>query len=249
MSDQWMTYVTRIEETPVIVFLDAQFADAAPIADKPALLRLLVGLRDADDNGFPSAPEQAVLDQLEERLMSVVADNLGGVYVGRLTYQGIRQFFAYAATGDTFHDLATLVMEPFSDYKWKAEAEQDADWQLYREQLLPTKYDEQSIKNQQVVMALVEAGDRIEQPRDVRHWAYFPTDEARQQYIERVTAGGMTLVDQNNEGNAPNTFGVCTSMNHAVGGMFIDDLTGGLLDIAEEAGGEYDGWESPVVTG
>ncbi len=247
MSESWMTFVTRIEETPVIMFVDGQFADTAPVETMPKLLRMQINLREPDANGFPSEAEQTLLDQLEARIMEIVSANLNGVYVGRMTFNGMRTFCSYASTDENYEALTTHVMESFSDYAWGVDTADDPAWSMYREQLLPTKYDKQSMKNAQVVNALFEAGDQIDQPRDVRHWAYFPTDEARQAYIQRVTDGGMTVESQSEHDDKALPFGVATAMNHAVAGMYIDDLTCGLLDIAEDLGGEYDGWESPVV--
>ena len=142
-------------------------------------------------------------------------------------------------------------MQEQPSYRFNCKAAEDPKWDGYRQVLLPTKYDWQTIKNQQVVRALMDAGDNLEAQRPGQHFAYFPAEEARDNYVKRVTEGGfeissLPMADPVEKSERP--FGVVATLTHPiVGGTLLDDLTCGLLDAAEEVGGEYDGWETPVV--
>lgn len=240
--------MTTVSELPAVMFVDGQYAEVAPVATQSSLLQLRVKILNADENGFPGEVEQVQLDELEEQLIALIDANYSGVYVGRVTLGGSRIFYAYAATGLGFETHITAAMKEFEDYEWSVDVEEDAEWSCYVESLLPDKYDVQTMKNQQVIQELMEHGDQLETPREVLHWAYFPDTDSRQAFIDRVKEGGMEVDGLTEPDEEADAYGVTVKLDHALDGEFLDDLTCGLLDIAEEHGGEYDGWESPVVS-
>ena len=79
--------------------------------------------------------------------------------------------------------------------------------------------------NRKIADILHDHGDDLSRVREIDHWAYFPSDEARAAFIANCKALGMTIARN----------------------MAPDDLTTRLIAFAQEVGGEYDGWETQIL--
>ncbi len=96
------------------------------------------------------------------------------------------------------------------------------------------------------VAALVAEGDPLTKARQVDHWSFFPTADARDRFIAEVAPLGFTASDTDAEGEPPNTFCAYVSRVDHVDLESIHRVVMTLFRAAERHGGEYDGWECPV---
>lgn len=96
------------------------------------------------------------------------------------------------------------------------------------------------------VATLAQRGDPLTKPRQVDHWAYFPTAAARDRFVEEVIPLGFTTSDADSVGQAPNPFCACVSRVDPVDLESIHRVVMTLFRAAKRHAGDYDGWECPV---
>jgi hypothetical protein len=104
-------------------------------------------------------------------------------------------------------------------------------------------------KNERVADALIEHGDSLAEARPVQHWAYFPTDKSRAQFIafiERRFTGIETHMNSMSRGREHAVTFWHTGVPDSDS---MTEVTGMLSLAAESCGGAYDGWETQVLSG
>ena len=107
--------------------------------------------------------------------------------------------------------------------------------------------DEQSTKNQQIIDTLRSHGDALTQVREIDHWAYFPTGFLRAQFVVKCDSAGFDLVSTSDPQAPGQQYGARVSHRDVPGEEVMARIVGLLCDLAEECGGEYDGWETQIV--
>jgi hypothetical protein len=107
-------------------------------------------------------------------------------------------------------------------------------------------HDDQVCLNSHVLDALREHGDALTAVREIDHFAYFSNAELCIQFIDKCLAVGFKL----------RTTGPAATDDSFLAQVFHNDvpdeetlgkITSLLVDLAQEYGGEYDGWETQVV--
>ena len=105
-----------------------------------------------------------------------------------------------------------------------------------------------NIKNKRVIEVLEQHGDKLTQSRQVRHWAYFKNKEDRQAFIAEVQEIGYLLGYESEHKGHERSFGVCFHKLHHIDQGAMDSIYAELSEVAESCGGEYDGWETELIT-
>jgi hypothetical protein len=103
-----------------------------------------------------------------------------------------------------------------------------------------------STRNHEVLRALREHGDTLTQPREIVHWAYFPTAATRALFIEKAVEIGFELNGTSDPNEKSREFGARVSHLAIPGEEVIERVTASLSQLAERCGGDYDGWETQV---
>lgn len=170
-------------------------------------------------------------------------------FVGRITSSGRRELYCYGAAAHALEDAARSAMSGYPDYSYRVGNQPDESWSQYLDLLYPGPADYQKIQNRRVIDALKEHGDPLTVPRPVRHWAYFGTPEQQGTFVERITRDGFVVSEDGLSDETPGEwpFGVTAERIDPVTEESMDRVVLGLVAIAEECGGEYDGWEAQVV--
>ena len=249
MSDKWESYFAPIDDEVAAILVDLGIADSAPDPERPVLLWMWLTMQSPDENGFASEEEEEVLTQIEDSFIDAVELTTGGYLVGRVTTSGRREFYFYAKSGEGFDDTVAEAMEPFEDYEYEADVQDDAEWAQYFNVLYPGDEDAQQIFNRRVIDRLAESGDSLTTPRRVDHFANFPSEESRSEFIADAVAAGYEVVSQKrrDESDTEFPFSVGLQRDSAVDWETIEDITFELFDLARQHQGEYDGWGSEVV--
>jgi regulator of RNase E activity RraB len=91
-------------------------------------------------------------------------------------------------------------------------------------------------------------GDPLTAPRPVRHWVYFTSPENRAEFVSRAMSKGFQITDEHesDDPEAERPYGVTLERIDRVDRDSINEVTLDLFDLAQELGGEYDGWETTV---
>lgn len=104
---------------------------------------------------------------------------------------------------------------------------------------------EEFIKNEEVRSVLRENGDDCRSPRAIQHYAYFPDAKGQKTYLDFVASRGYRIDDEHNEAEGRNAWAVIFSQVQIP--IRIDSETAILREYAQTLGGDYDGWETPVI--
>lgn len=248
MSDNWDFYFCTVDEKPASIFLDLGIASEAPMRAFPDMAYVRLHIRKPEPNGMPNREESEVLRVIEDSLVADLC--LGGkaVYVGRSTCDGCRDLFFYTMPASGWEGRVRQLMSSFSDYEFEAEARNEPDWQTYRDFLYPEDTERQQMWNSRVCESLQRAGDDLTQEREINHWAYFPDSASRDVFIEGAAKMGFTARSTTNPEKEGDSFGVQVSRSDVPSFQGIDHIVRPLFTLAKDAGGDYDGWETEVVT-
>ncbi|PQO36884.1 hypothetical protein C5Y96_06895 [Blastopirellula marina] len=249
MSDDWNAYITRIEDSITSILLDMGIVDDAPDPQRTWLVRVSIALQNPDEYGMTTNEEFDAINPLEEAIVEAIEQGLDAVHVGCMTHDGQRAVVFYSPTFEGVDVALGPVMQAYSTYELRSSCQEDAEWGFYFEIMFPSPYEMQSMSNSSVLQGLLEAGDSLEQERVVSHWAYFPSEQARAQFIVSVQEKGYEVDQESLDTNAepPNPFGVQIDRVDHVDQASIDQITIELFELAQSLEGTYDGWETFVV--
>jgi len=247
MSKDWDFYACRIDHRPASIFVDLALARAAPVARSPALAYVLLEMNAPRSDGLSSQTEFATLAAIEDALEKELCADPHTIYVGRSTAAGRRDFFFYSGDAGDWKDRVGAVMRRFPDYDLDCGTRADPEWRTYFEFLYPSPEDHQRMQNRRVCFKLEKLGDALGEEREIDHWADFPSAAARAAFIERAAALGFRLRGNRDPEKPGDRFGVQLYRRDAPSFEGIDDVTLPLFRLAEELGGDYDGWETMAV--
>lgn len=245
----WGNYFAQRDGHPVSVFLDLDFRKTAPDRARPLLCRVRLAMRAPRADGLSDGAEAGTLHQIEDALCERLAAQADAVLVGRITGGGAREFCFYARAGAQPAAHVDAVVAGFTGYQHTTRSAPDPDWTHYCEQLYPDDDQLQCMNNLKVLEALRERGDVLEVPRPVRHWALFPDQVTRDKFVARMAPDGFAT--ESATGPDPGQalpFAVCLLRTHTPLPGDVDPITLALRRAARDFGGEYDGWESPVMS-
>ncbi len=249
MAEDWDFYIAPVDEQAASIFVNLGMAEAAPDSTRLRLLRVAIPMLAPRADGLSDDSETEALYAVEDALFTAVARGLNARYVGRITSQGRREFFYYGKSAEGFDAALQLVRPKFPNYEITWQDQEDRDWALYFDLLFPSELDMQSIQNRRLVDKLAESGDDLSQPRDIDHFAYFPSQHAREQFLKEVGGEGFSVkLTEAKEPDAEFRFGVQLTRRDRVDLESIDGLAIDLFVRASACGGEYDGWGAPTVT-
>ena len=247
MSKDWDFYLCEVEGKPASVFLDLGVAADAPLARFPFAAVLRLSLLSPSADGLSSRDEFDALTAIEDALAAHLVSR-STTYVGRITSDGRRDFHFYTAAERGWNEQVAAVLAEFPTYRFRCVVESDPDWNTYFETLSPSDEDRERIQNRRTCAALQAQGDRLETPRPIEHWAYFRKSKPRQAFIDQATALGYRideLIDPEEKGE-PYAVRLCCDGIPSLRG--IDEITLPLFRAARECGGQYDGWETQLVS-
>ncbi|PWK05018.1 DUF695 domain-containing protein [Tumebacillus permanentifrigoris] len=245
MSNQWQSYLTRIGDQPGSVRIDFTFTNPEFRPDfLTTMLYVWVKLQNPDTNGLTTAAEAEQLDPIEDGLVELLGAEYGAVPVGVVTTSGRREFYFYAESGDNLHEELAPLLAANPDYAIQFGDKSDPEWQHYFGYLFPSPTEYQWIIDRQIVTQLQDHNDPLT-PRPVQHWLYFRTPESREQVKQQLLSQGFTL---DSEPDGEQAYGLVVIRTDAVDLPSIHEVTVALTQLASAHEGQYDGWETQVIS-
>jgi hypothetical protein len=246
-KEDWDHYVTREQDPPIMVLFDRQYEARAPLRSAGTHYRVQVRMGNPDVHGLGTGREIDTLYEVEEYLFKRVS-RIGLLPVGRRKGGGEDVISFYGPMGKADALRAMSAKAPLRRRRVAVEAESDASWSYYREALLPDAERRRWIYDRMAVALLEEAGDLLVDPRAIDHWAYFPSDAARQRFIRAARRKGFSLDDgPAPRGDGKHRYGAHLVRDDPAELEHIHEVVMTLLRLAERQGGEYDGWEAWIV--
>ncbi len=248
MIEHWASYFSNVNNKLASIFLDIHLRNVAPDSARPWLLWVWIYFKRPRHDGLSSSEEFATLCAIEDKLNLTLMKDGHTVLGGRITTDGRREFYYYASSADAFEAALKGAMNSFPDYDFDFGTQHDPQWNQYVNVLFPSDDDLQKILNREVLDVMEKEGDQPETPREVMHWAYFPSEKNRTDFEGAVRANEYRLDSENHHPESENPFGVCFAKIQSCTGEAIDNAVMALLKLAKQHHGDYDGWEAQVIT-
>lgn len=249
MSETWDYYFCRVNGEIASIFVDFSFQQKAPDRAHPLLLWIWADLNDPRPDGLTSNEEAQVLYKIEEALINALSA-IKGLYVGRITNVGRREFYFYLPNKAPALATAAAVMALFSNYNYKADIQDDRQWRQYLDVLFPSPEAHRSIKNRSVLEALSKAGDDRTQARNIAHFAYFINKNDRSICSAWAKTVGFSATDLPPVANTSGKrWGLLLERIDMPDQETIDRVSFEIEQQAALSKGDYDGWECEVITG
>lgn len=244
MAENWDFYLFDDQGAVSSNFLNMALAEDGPL-DSHAILGLVeITMLTPRPDGLSSDAEAPALNDLEDALVNAL-NEAGAILCGRTTGRGVRTLAFYAAAAAPFEAAARSATREFPAYACEIETKSDPEWDYYFDFLFPSPPEWERMKNEKVLRALTENGDALDTPREIDHWAFFETLPAAIAFAADVAAGGFKLRvppgPLEDEGPVQVQFWRVDAPDD------IDAITAALGEKARALGGDYDGWECPVV--
>lgn len=248
-NSDWDVYFCYIEDMPAFMSVDLGIASVIPLADKPTLLEVVVGLQTVTDNGFPENEEWAILEKIEDAVVSTLEAKLEATFVGKTLNNGKRSFYLY--TGETllFEQTMEAIIAEFPQYRIAYQMEPDEEWSIYKDLLYPDEESLQKIYNNRILLYLQEQGDQPFIPRLISYWLYFSTKEDSDAFSVVAAENAFEVVLQEKlENQADKSYKLVLAKVDTADEDTINETTISLMQLAEQYKGEFDGWETQVIS-
>lgn len=246
MTDKWDFYFCTIEERPASIALDLGAAEAGPDPTRPFLLCVRLAMLRPRPDGLSSSEEAPELNALEKRLDEALTAACGAEQVGRLTWNGVRELFYYGRSDEEIERALRVATEGSPDREVQWRHEHDPEWTFYRDFLYPSPGQMQWILDRRVVDQLRSHGDSLEVPRPVDHYVNFTDRAARDEFLKLAVERGFEGRTSDVEDEAAPRFCAHLVREDPVDLSHIHEVVLELRALADEHGGEYDGWGCPV---
>lgn len=244
MAENWDFYLFDDQGAVSSNFLDMALAEDGPLDSHPILGLVEVTMLTPRPDGLSSDSEAPALNAVEDTIVSAMTQ-YGAVHCGRTTGRGLRTLAFYAPSVASFEAASRSAMRHFPAYAYEIETRADPDWDYYFEFLFPSPPEWERMKNEKVLRALIDEGDTLETPREIDHWAFFETLQAATTFAADIAASGFKLRvppgPLEDEGPIQVQFWRVDAPDD------IDGITADLGEKARALGGDYDGWECPVM--
>ena len=166
---------------------------------------------------------------------------------GRITADGRREFYYYAPRSEQLEAAVEDTIKRFRGYEFDYGWKRDPSWTQYVEILYPSEEDRQRIQNRKVLDVLEQKGDTLQRPRDVWHWIYFRETD-REEFRAAVTALQYRVESSPGHNNSEFPNGICIVRFQSVKPSELDDAVIELFRLAKKYCGDYDGWETQVIS-
>jgi hypothetical protein len=248
MPEDWNFYFCNVNDVLASVFLDLGLRELVPDRGKPNLLWVWVYLKWPRDDGLSASSEFESLKAIEEKLTKTMTERFAAVLCGRITTDGRREFYYYAPRSERLEIAIEDVMSHFRDYEVDCGSKVDSEWTQYLDVLYPSDENRQRIENRKVLEVLEKKNDTLKTPRDVCHWIYFRTEAGRGEFWDAVSPLEYRAQSQPRSDRSDFPFGLCIVRFQSVDPTEIDNAVIELFRLAKKHGGDYDGWETEVIS-
>lgn len=247
-KQNWDFFMTEIEGIPASIFVDLALNKILPVEGYNKVLTLLIEMNNPAENGLSTSEESEKLFEIEDKITNHITPEFDTIFAGRMTYDGSRILYYYLKNDKGIKDRIEELLEEYEDYGYSADIEKDKTWSKYTDYLYPQKFEMQTILNRHVLEYLKEHGDILVEPREVDHYIYFNNSEKRSEFKKAIIDLGYNVTKEGKNENYDNPFSLIITRIDTVTFEDITDITAELFDLAEEYDGNYDGWETKIIT-
>jgi len=247
MTENWRSYFCNVNDSLASIFVNLGLRNDVPILSKPWLLWVWLYFQSPRADGLSETKEAPEIFKIEDALTQQLSRSCGAILSGRITTEGRREFYFYGETRIGLSEAVATALADFPGYRFDIGEQEDSLWEQYLNVLYPSAEDLERIKNRDLLDVLEEKGDVLTAAREVEHWMYFPTEASRASFRKAAVEAGFRIASDSKVAGAL-SFGISIVRTQAVEQAIIDATVIELLNLTRQFRGEYDGWETPVIT-
>ena len=246
-EDLWEVYPCQFEDgVTAIVVYDHGISEQFDEIKVNQFVGVRVDLKSPEEDGLASESEDEVLEELEEAIANAVYDQ-GGVYVGRITYEGQRHFYNYLdATAVEIEELLGE-LKAQCEYELEFVLETDPEKSRYWDDLYPPEEGLNLIMDTKLVHLHVEEGDHLEAPRNVDFWIDLPTAAAADKFESWAQTESFAVTRHEAPESDDDLVSLVISKEMPIELPNVFSVTSQIMAKASELEGEYVGWECAIV--
>jgi uncharacterized protein (TIGR01619 family) len=246
-QEEWEFYFSNVNDKLGSLFVDLGLHKVAPIADKPNVVWVSIKMNKPREDGLSSQEESGLLGDIEDALVEEIVSKHKAIYVGRLTSAGDRDLYFYFGDTTLYDETISEVMVAYPKYQFDFGSKEDKEWNGYFDFLYPLPQQFQSIQNRRVIEQLEKGGDKLTKEREVFHWIYFKSDSDREKFLEKIKNDNFSIVSKDS-GKSWEEFAYQLRIKRIdkVDQNSVDEYVIYLWELANEIGGDYDGWETSI---
>lgn len=246
-QEEWEFYFSNVNDKLGSLFVDLGLHKVAPIADKPNVVWVSIKMNNPREDGLSSQEESGLLGDIEDALVEKIVSKHNAIYVGRLTSAGDRDLYFYFGDTTLYDKTISEVMVAYPKYQFDFGSKEDKEWGGYFDFLYPLPQQFQSIQNRRVIEQLEKGGDKLTKEREVFHWIYFKSDSDREKFLEKIKNDNFSIVDKGSDKSwGELSYNLQIKRVDKVDQNSVDEYVIYLWKLANEIGGEYDGWETSI---
>jgi uncharacterized protein (TIGR01619 family) len=247
MTDNWKPYLCNVNDKLASILVNLGLRNSVPITSKPWLLWVWVYFQSPRPDGLSDSKEAPTLYDIEDALTLCVGRECQAILSGRITTEGRREFYFYGETEDGFRNAVREALKGFEGYKSDLGEQEDSSWNQYLNVLYPSLENLERIANIDLLDELNKKGDVLTVSREVQHWMSFRSEQSRRLFRETATGAGYGIVGEtDSDGEFP--FSISVTRTQSIEQKLIDQTVIELLRLCRTFNGDYEGWETPVVT-
>ena len=248
MQEYWELYMKNLEGKPASILFNAGISMEMDTIKYiyPTIAFVKVKLKEPNERGILSEGEEPEIGYLEDKLEASLIKFRIGKYVGRVISDGYVTFLYYLQFTYNWQDFLNFALDEFEQYEITSGYQEDEAWSYYQKLLYPNSKEWQIIQNHRVCDQLKAKEDNLHLPRAIEHRLFFAEkSDRREALLAKLEKEGFGI-----QSEIENEEGVKGISFYRIDKPFyhnIDELTLWLIDLLEEHGASYDGWETSIV--
>lgn len=243
-SGAWMSYGFEMDEQPAFCTFNMEYVESLD-ESKPQNVALLVRVPLMTE-GTAGMGEQEEVDQIRDTIEAVLerSEFAKVIHFASVRCVGQLDEWVYCEPA-AIERLEKACRDAFADRQMDVHAQEDPEWEMYQS-LIPD--DDQMAAHQDIVLIsqIAQAGDQLDREREVMHVVLVPPETVEEAVAAFKQAGFAPTPLENEEDSELVTVEV--NATHNLLPENVVEARQAISAIAEQHGGGYDGWESPVVT-
>jgi len=242
--NDWDLYFTDRHGVPMMISFDDSVTVGEPPADLNLCARIIIPIMETKSNSsWPVDGESERLYSMEDELVEQLqASEIYCRLVARLTYDGLREIVFHVGDSERFRPIVGFWIQKHNGYD--IDVSEHDGWTFFDDFIKPTDEDRRNMAEQRVIDNLLKNGSDPKLPHELEY-CFRGDQSVLKKITDALTAKGYVLLE--NQSLAEGRVVLSTSM--PLDRKAIHDESNANENLAQQLGGEFDGWGASVVPG
>ena len=237
----WVEYLKTKEKDLMSIRVDLEFDLIKP--NYKNLLIIGTAYKGCLKNGFPNDEGLEELYTFSDSTEIILNKITKSKLVGIITYKCIGLDIYYVKdTTNIRKDLENLYARDFSNTQKYIYIKKDKSREYFYTKLFPQNLSPDFFMDQEYLIDLAKAGDKLDDKRKVKHWMYFRKNNNRQKFSKNVKALEFQIDSVIDIQKDKYPYQLQISNENLVDPKSIFELTNLMKVLVKSSNGIYGGW-------